>query len=207
MTEREEDRPPLRSASPTTSPPLDGGEERRAQSMPGALPLPPQGGEVASRSDDGVGEGGRESRSRRKPGTTFRARDLRQGDNEAEALLWLELKRRRVGGYKFTRQFPIGPYFADFACRDRWLVVEIDGSQHAGSEYDRRRDAFMRAQGYSVVRLWNTDVLKQRRAVCETILAAVEGRLAEDITAPDLHFVYARSNDPQARTPSPEILQ
>jgi very-short-patch-repair endonuclease len=200
------DRPPLRSASPTTSPPLDGGEERRAQSMPSALPLPPQGGEVASRSDDGVGEGVHESRSRRKPGTTLRARGLRQGDNQAEALLWLELKRRRLGGHKFTRQYPIGPYFADFACRDKWLVVEVDGSQHADSTYDRRRDKYMRAQGYSVLRFWSHEIPKQRRAVCETILAALTGDMAEDIVAGDLRFVYgpgSRTDRPPLRSASP----
>ena len=162
---------------------------------------------MASRSDDGVGEGVRQSRSRRKPGTTPRARDLRQGDNQAEALLWLELKRRRLGGYKFTRQFPIGPYFADFACRDKWLVVEVDGSQHAESMRDRRRDEYLRSEGWSTLRFWNTDVLKLRRSVCETILAAVEGRLADDVIAPDLRFVYARNSGPLARMPSPEILQ
>ena len=146
---------------------------------------------MAPRSGDGVGEGTHAARSRRKPGTTERARGLRQGGNEAEALLWLELKRRRLGGYKFTRQLPVGPYFADFACREIWLVVEIDGSQHADSPYDRRRDEFLRAQGYSVLRFWNTDVLKHRSSVCETILAAFNGRLAEDVAAGDLRFVYA----------------
>ena len=147
---------------------------------------------MAPRSGDGVGEDRRETRSRRKPGTNARARDLRQRDNQAEALLWLELKRRQLGGYKFTRQFPIGPFFADFACRERWLVVEIDGSHHADSQYDRRRDEFMRRHGFSILRFWNTDVLKQRTSVCETILAALEGRLAENVVAPDLRFVAAR---------------
>ena len=64
---------------------------------------------------------------------TGRARSLRQGGNKAEALLWLELKNRKLGGFRFTRQLPISPYFADFACREKWLVVEIDGSQHSGS--------------------------------------------------------------------------
>jgi very-short-patch-repair endonuclease len=141
----------------------------------------------------GVGEGAAETRSRRNPGTTSRARRLRQGDNEAEALLWLELKRRRLGGFKFTRQLPIGPYFADFACREASLVVEIDGSQHADNIYDRVRDEFMRSRGYSVLRFWNTDVLKHHTSVCETILAALDGRLAENVVAPDLRFVFAAS--------------
>src|SRR5687767_14470999 len=126
-----EDRPPLRFAAQTTSPPFDGGEERFELASVSAFPLPPEGGGVAPGSGDGVGEGIHETRSRRKPGSTKRARGLRQGDNQAEALLWLELKRRTLGGFKFTRQLPVGPYFADFACREKWLVVEIDGSQHA----------------------------------------------------------------------------
>ena len=161
----------------------------------GSFPLPPQGGEVASRSDDGVGEGARETRSRRKPGATKRARSLRQGENQAEAMLWLELKRRKLGGHKFTRQLPIGPYFADFACREKWLVIELDGSQHADSSYDRRRDEYMRANGYSVLRFWSHDVLKHRTSVCETVLAALDERLADDVTAFDLRFVYARRPD------------
>ena len=146
---------------------------------------------MASRSDDGVGDGGPQTRSRRKAGSTARARKLRQGNNQAEALLWLDLKRRKLGGYKFTRQLPIGPYFADFACREKWLVVELDGSQHADSGYDRRRDEFMRANGYSVLRFWSHEVLKQRGPICEAILAALEGRLAENVAAFDMRFVHA----------------
>jgi very-short-patch-repair endonuclease len=174
-----------------TSPPFHEGEERRELANASSLPLPPKGGEVAPRSGDGVGEDAHAPRSRRKNGTTDRARELRQGDNQAEALLWLELKRRNLGGYKFTRQLPIGPYYADFACREKWLVVEIDGNQHANSTYDQRRDEFMRAQGYSTLRFWNTDVLKHRTSVCETILAALDGKLAENVTAFDLRFVFA----------------
>ncbi|MCA0026830.1 MULTISPECIES: DUF559 domain-containing protein [unclassified Mesorhizobium] len=140
---------------------------------------------MALRSSDGVGEAARKTRSRRKSGTTQRARKLRQGNNQAEALLWLELKARRLGGYKFTRQFSIGPYYADFCCREKWLVVELDGSQHADSSYDRRRDDFMRAQGYSILRL-----SKHRTPVCETVLAALDGRLTENIAASDLRLVF-----------------
>ncbi|TPN48303.1 MULTISPECIES: DUF559 domain-containing protein [unclassified Mesorhizobium] len=146
---------------------------------------------MAPRSGDGVGEARPATRSRRKTGTTQRARNLRQGDNQAEALLWLELKARKLGGYKFTRQFSIGPFFADFACREKWLVVEIDGSQHADSSSDRRRDDFMRSEGYSILRVWSHDVLKHRTPVSETILAALDGRLAENVAVSDLRFVFA----------------
>jgi very-short-patch-repair endonuclease len=107
---------------------------------------------------------GEHDRSRRKPGT---------------------------GGYRFVRQFPIGPYFADFLCRSERLVVEIDGSQHADSADDRKRDEFMRSCDYSVLRFWNTDVFEHRTAVCETILAALDGGSAGDTLASDLRFVFA----------------
>jgi very-short-patch-repair endonuclease len=137
----------------------------------------------------GVGDALSAARSRRNSGTSARARKLRQGDNQAEALLWL--KRRQLGGYKFTGQLPIGPCFADFACREERLVVEIDGSQHADSQYDRRRDEFTHAQGYSVLRFWNVDVLKERTSVCETILAALNGQLADSVVAYDMRYLHS----------------
>ncbi len=102
--------------------------------------------------------------------------------------MWIEIKAKRLGGYKFVRHFPIGPYFADFLCRSEKLVVEIDGSQHAESLHDTRRDQFMASQGYSIMRFWNIDVFRDRDAVCETILAALQGRLIELVVA-DFRFV------------------
>ncbi|ODT07336.1 MAG: hypothetical protein ABS58_07555 [Mesorhizobium sp. SCN 65-20] len=132
--------------------------------------------------------------TRRRPvETNRRARALRQGDNMAEALIWDELKAKRLGGHKFVRQIPLGPYYADFVCRTAKLVVELDGSQHMDSEYDRRRDEFMRGQGYSVLRFASTDAVKAKTSVCATILAALAGELNEDVTASDLRFVFARS--------------
>jgi very-short-patch-repair endonuclease len=69
----------------------------------------------------------------------------------------------------------------------------VDGSQHADSEYDGRRDAFLRAEGYSVLRFWSTDAVKHTASVCETILAVLEGRLAENVISTDLRFVMANS--------------
>nr|WP_245442276.1 DUF559 domain-containing protein [Mesorhizobium hawassense] len=153
-----------------------------------------------------MGEGAGQTRSRRKQGTTHRAQNLRQAGNQAEALLWLELKARKLGGYRFTHQFSIGPYFADFACRERWLVVEVDGHQHANSSSDRRRDDFMQAEGYSILRVWNHDVLKHRTSVCETNLAALDGRLVENIVASDLRFVFTpRSSDSVFSNTDPSV--
>lgn len=131
---------------------------------------------------------------KRDPETNLRARSLRAGDNKAEALLWIELKGSKLGGYKFVRQFPIGPYFADFLCRKQQLVVEVDGSQHAGSLHDAKRDGYMCDQGYSVIRFWNEDVVRDREGVCRTILAALEGRLEEDIHAVDLRYMKGRNS-------------
>ena len=192
-----------------TSPPLRGVED--APSLTAAPILhPTEWGGGAERSEAEGGNPIKKSRSRRKPGTTERARTLRWVENSAEGLLWQELKGRRLGGHQFVRQHPIGPYFADFCCRKHKLVIELDGSQHADSAYDRRRDEFMRARGYSVLRFWSHEVLKQRRPICDTILAALDGRLAENVTASDMRFVYAAADpltlnqqvQPPARTES-----
>ncbi|MBZ9678398.1 endonuclease domain-containing protein [Mesorhizobium sp. ES1-1] len=123
--------------------------------------------------------------------TTTRARRLRQSDNDAEGALWQELRDRRLNGHKFVRQLSIGNYFADFACRECHLIVEIDGSQHAGNTYDQVRDRFMVSNGWSVLRFWNADVLNDRQAVLDTILAAIEGRLDRNIDTHELRFVAA----------------
>lgn len=161
---------------------------RRPQDL-GSSP-PQSGGEVA-RAKPETERGADDVSSRRSPKNIARARQLRHGDNMAEAALWNELKAKKLGGHKFVRQMPLGPCFADFACRQAKLIVELDGSQHAGSDYDRRRDEFMRDKGYSVLRIWSSDALRNIGGVCETILAALDGRLAEDMIASDMRFVYA----------------
>ncbi len=127
----------------------------------------------------------------RQAGQTERARNLRQQENPAEASMWLMLRNRQLGGYKFVRQLPIGQYYGDFVCRAERLVVEIDGSQHVESEYDRRRDAFMAGKGYAVLRIPSGIVLRQRNEVCETILAVLEGKFGENVNTLDMKFVRA----------------
>jgi len=122
---------------------------------------------------------------------TARARSLRKVENDAEAALWIELRARRLAGHKFVRQLPIGPYFADFACREALLVVEVDGSQHADSEYDAKRNAFMNANGWSVVRFWNAHVLQERDAVLDTLIAILHGRVTETVLSRDLTYLPA----------------
>jgi very-short-patch-repair endonuclease len=103
-----------------------------------------------------------------------KARTLRRASTEAEKRLWNLLRNRSVAGLKFVRQMPIDPFVADFVCRERMLIIEVDGSQHMDDEaYDRRRTAFLNARGYAVLRVWNTDVLRHLSSVEDLI-----GRLA-----------------------------
>jgi very-short-patch-repair endonuclease len=108
-----------------------------------------------------------------------RARDLRRSQTGAEGLLRRRLGSRVLGGIKFARQEPIGPYFADFVCREHKLVVEVDGATHSTGD-ERRRDAkreeFLRDQGYRVARFHNEKVYRNIDGVLETILAALERR-------------------------------
>ena len=107
------------------------------------------------------------------------ARKLRQKDNDAEAALWAELRDRRLNNYKFVREIPRGRYFADFACRRKRLVVEVDGSQHIGSEHDVKRDNWLNNQRWSVLRFDNALVLKEREIVLSTIVEVLEKRYWE----------------------------
>jgi len=126
---------------------------------------------------------------------TGRARQLRKVENEAEELMWHELRARRLNGHKFIRQHPIGPFFADFACRQKNLVVEIDGSQHAGSLHDIFRDQTMNRNGWSVLRLWHADVLKERQNALEVIVAALDGRLNQKMISNEMKFLPAIEQD------------
>ncbi|MGP2491881.1 endonuclease domain-containing protein [Mesorhizobium sp. PUT5] len=99
------------------------------------------------------------------------ARTMRKEATEAEDKLWQELRGRRLDRIKFRRQAPIGNYIADFVCLEARLIVEIDGSQHAGSDYDRRRDMALNECGFRVLRFWNDDVLRDLDSVCDTIIA------------------------------------
>ncbi len=126
--------------------------------------------------------------TKRRSGATQRARSLRANDTEPDYRLWGELRGRRLSGHKFVRQAPLGLYIADFLCRAELLVVELNGSQHAESQTDSSRDGWLNAHGYGVLKFWNHEVISERRAVLETILAALEGRLS---SSPGLRFAPA----------------
>jgi very-short-patch-repair endonuclease len=73
-----------------------------------------------------------------------------------------------------VRQEPIGPYVVDFVCRERRLVVEVDGGQHTENEADRQRDMWLRQHNYRVIRFWNNDVLSNTSGILETISKALD---------------------------------
>ena len=115
-----------------------------------------------------------------------RPRQLRKNASIAENRLWYVLRNRGLAQRKFIRQMAIGPYIADFACREIGLIVELDGGQHAGSTADVTRTAYLNSQGYSVLRFWNNEVLENRDGVLSAILGLVEGS-----PSPDLRFAPA----------------
>ena len=109
---------------------------------------------------------------------TERARQLRQDATIPERILWNHLRNRQLGGLKFRRQQPIGPYVADFYCESARLVVELDGRSHDDHEQaDARRDAYMRGLGLVVLRVPNDELLHNREGVLETVLREADASL------------------------------
>ena len=91
---------------------------------------------------------------------------------DAERLLWRHLRNRELGGWKFRRQYPVGPFIVDFICVEKNVVIEVDGGQHAENEaLDLQRSAYLNKMGYRVVRFWNNEVLQETEAVLEAIFA------------------------------------
>lgn len=108
------------------------------------------------------------------------ARILRQDMTDAENRMWYFLRNRRLSGYKFVREYVIGDYIADFVCRDKKLIIEIDGGQHMdATDYDQRRTSYLMTKGYQVIRFWNNDVLLNTHDVLENVLHHLENMPSE----------------------------
>ena len=100
------------------------------------------------------------------------ARTLRRNQTEAEKRLWRHLRNRGLAGHKFRRQYPIGPYIADFVCLKQRLIIEADGGQHMEQvAADERRTEFIESLGFKVLRFWNNDVLQDTEVVLSVILS------------------------------------
>jgi very-short-patch-repair endonuclease len=106
------------------------------------------------------------------------ARAQRRSMSSAEAMLWNVLRDHRLDGHKFRRQVPIGPFFADFACLAKRLVVEADGRTHENDEAvasDRARDLWFEREGYRTLRFSNDFIVGGLPPVIERIRAALSG--------------------------------
>ena len=100
-----------------------------------------------------------------------RARELRVEATDVERKLWSVLRGRQLDGAKFRRRYPIDRYFADFACVEAKLIVELDGGQHAEqADYDAQRAEALQLQGWKVIRFWNNEVIENLDGVADTIL-------------------------------------
>ncbi|HEX9500911.1 MAG TPA: DUF559 domain-containing protein, partial [Thermoanaerobaculia bacterium] len=96
---------------------------------------------------------------------TDHARALRKQSTLTEDIVWRWLRNRRFGNWKFRRQYPIGPYIADFYCNALRLVIEIDGQTHDFTfAYDERRTEYFAGLGIEILRLENREVLRDSRA-------------------------------------------
>jgi very-short-patch-repair endonuclease len=100
------------------------------------------------------------------PKLVSKARRLRKQGILSEVLLWNQLRNRRLRGYKFFRQKPIGPYIVDFFCEELSLIIEIDGYSHQEKDqYDKDRDHFLRSFGFHIVHFRDEDIRKNLNGV------------------------------------------
>ena len=110
-----------------------------------------------------------------------KARELRKNPTESEQALWKHLRMRQLGGYKFRRQQPIGPYIVDFVSFEKRVIIEVDGGQHSQQvEYDSKKTVWLEDQGYRVLRFWNNQVLKE----IEAVKAIISKVLEDDVNTP-----------------------
>ena len=110
------------------------------------------------------------------------ARSLRSNATSAERLMWRLLRNRQLGGFKFRRQHPLGPYVLDFYCAEARLAIEIDGGQH-WSEAEQQRDVcrtrYLRDRGIAVMRFSNREVLSETQGVLEVVWHRLSGHARE----------------------------
>ena len=110
------------------------------------------------------------------PKARTNARRMRRAMTDAELKLWNELRAHRLMGLGFRRQVPIAGYIADFACPTQRLIVELDGSQHAragAAHYDLQRTQRLEADGWTILRFWNDEVLRDIDNVCEHLVRVI----------------------------------
>ena len=108
------------------------------------------------------------------------ARNMRANPTDAERKLWNILRDKRLNELRWRRQQVIDDrYIVDFICFEARLIVEADGSQHAECDADMERDAWLMSQGFTVLRFWNGETLKNMEGVAEAIIAATRNNAAQ----------------------------
>ena len=114
------------------------------------------------------------------------AKSMRSSMTDAELKFWNAIRGNRLMDMKFRRQLPVAGYIVDFACPSHKLIVELDGSQHGlpeNAEADLRRTQALEQLGWTVLRFWNDDVLKDIDGVCKHIII-VAGVADNDMERP-----------------------
>ena len=147
--------------------------EKEGNGRSGAEPSPSPSLEKGGEQVAAVASGKAKKKHRISP-KTKRARSLRNNATGAEKLLWTKLNRRQIGGYKFRRQHPLGPFILDFYCVDLKYCIELDGDHHGREPVrlkDERRSQYLAAQGVTVSRFWNNDIFDNLDGVVETIFS------------------------------------
>jgi very-short-patch-repair endonuclease len=116
------------------------------------------------------------------PLTYVRAKRMRREPTKAESKLWGALRGKRLGGLKFYRQMPIGPYIVDFINQEFGVVIEVDGATHSDCQevkHDQRRTAYLRRHGLLVHRVDNLEVYHALGDVLDGIYAVVMEKAAK----------------------------
>ena len=117
--------------------------------------------------------------------STTRSGELRKKMTASEKHLWYALRPLRQRGFHFRKQHPISRTIVDFACLTRRLIVEVDGDVHRSPEHaaqNERRDAFLRAKGFAVLRFPAMAVMRDVESVVRAVLAALEASPAPKFT-------------------------
>lgn len=112
-----------------------------------------------------------------KPQHREYARQMRKAMTDPELKLWNAVRAHRLEGLAFRRQLPVAAYIVDFACPSHKIIVELDGFQHAedaAANYDQQRTQTFEELGWTVLRFWSDDILKDIDNVCLHIIRTVK---------------------------------
>ncbi len=114
---------------------------------------------------------------RSSPTVMHQAGELRREMTPAEKTLWAALRRNQLCGVSFRRSHAIGRYVADFCSPRNKLVIELDGEPHRSQQAaDAERTEYLEAQGYTVIRFWNSQVIEDLSGVLDVIQRTIKSR-------------------------------